>query len=49
MRTNNYFETKEEAETYRIEHELYARVAEYLPCVQRWALVFPLKACLEVH
>ena len=44
----NYFNTKEEAEAYRAEHELYVRVAEYLPCVQKWALVFPLKACIEV-
>ena len=40
----NYFETREEAEEYRKKKELYVRVPKYLPCFEKWALVFPLKA-----
>lgn len=41
------FKTKEEAEKYRIEHELYVMVAEYIPCRGKWALIFPLHAKRE--
>ena len=37
------FGTREEAEEYRQEKELYVRVPEYLPCFGKWALVFPIK------
>ena len=40
----NYFNTREEAEEYRQEKELYIRVPEYLPCFGKWALVFQIKA-----
>lgn len=40
----NYFETREEAEEYRQEKELYVRAPEYLPCFGKWALVFKIKA-----
>ena len=43
----NYFETREEAEEYRKKKELYVRVPEFLPCIGKWALVFPLKAKIE--
>lgn len=39
-----YFETKEEAEKYKEEHEHYVMVAEYIECVKKWALVFDVKA-----
>lgn len=39
-----YFDTKEEAENYRLSHELYARAVEYIPCREKYALVFPIKA-----
>ena len=39
-----YFISKEEAEEYRASHKLYARKAEYLPCVDRWALVFDIRS-----
>lgn len=38
------FETKEAAEQYRLEHEHYVMVAEYIPCRGKWALIFPLHA-----
>ena len=40
----NYFDTREEAEEYRKNKELYVMVPEYLPCFGKWALVFPIKA-----
>ena len=43
----NYFYTREEAEEYRREKELYVRVPEYLPCFGKWALVFPIEAKIE--
>jgi len=43
----NYFNTKEEAEEYKEKHQLYVRVPEYIVCMNKWALVFPLKACLK--
>ena len=43
----NKFETKEEAEEYRIKKELHNRVAVYLTCVKKWALVFSIKTVLE--
>jgi hypothetical protein len=45
----NYFNTKEEAERYRVKHELWVRVAEYIVCRNKWALVFPIKACITVE
>ena len=43
----NYFNTKEEAEAYRVKHELWIRVPEYIEFRKKWVLVFPLKACLK--
>jgi hypothetical protein len=40
----NYFNTREEAEKYRVKHELWVKVPEYIKCVKKWALVFPIKA-----
>lgn len=42
-----YFETKEEAEQYRVKHQLYVRVAEYITCRNKWALVFDIPAIIE--
>lgn len=39
-----YFDTREEAEEYRIKHEHKAMVAEFITSRQKWALVFPIKA-----
>ena len=39
-----YFDTREEAEEYRKKKELYVRAPEYLPCFNKWALVFQIKA-----
>ena len=39
----NYFETKEEAIRYKDKHQLCVRVPEYIECMKKWALVFPLK------
>lgn len=39
-----YFKSKEEAEKYRTEHELYVMAAEYIACKKQWALVFPVSA-----
>jgi hypothetical protein len=39
-----YFDTLEEAENYKQKHELTARTVEYIPCLRKWALVFPIKA-----
>lgn len=44
----NYFNSKEEAEAYRIKYELWVRVPEYIACRNKWALVFPLKAQITV-
>lgn len=35
-----YFNSKEEAEKYKSEHELYVMAAEYITCKKQWALVF---------
>jgi len=43
----NLFDTKEEAEAYKIKHELYVRVPEYIKFRKKWALVFPIKTCLQ--
>lgn len=43
----NHFKTKEEAIQYKEKRQLYNRVPEYIPCYQKWALIFPLKACKE--
>jgi hypothetical protein len=45
----NLFNTKEEAEAYRVKHELWVRVPEYITCRNKWALVFPLKCCLSYN
>jgi len=39
-----YFNSKEEAEEYKLKHEHYVMVVEYIKCVGKWALVFNLKA-----
>lgn len=39
-----YFNSKEEAEKYKSEHELYVMAAEYITCKKQWALVFPVHA-----
>jgi len=44
---NNYFNTKEEAEAYKEKHQLYVVVPEYIKCMNKWSLVFPLKGCLH--
>lgn len=44
----NLFNTKEEAKEYREKHQLWARVPEYIEFRKKWALVFPIKACLTV-
>lgn len=44
-----YFNTKEEAEKYKVEHKLWCRVPEYIPCAKKYALVFPLKAQKETE
>jgi hypothetical protein len=40
----NHFDTREEAEKYKQDHELFIMTVEYIPCFEKWALVFPLKA-----
>jgi hypothetical protein len=40
----NLFNTEEESLKYKEKHQLYVRVPEYLTCVKKWALVFPIKA-----
>lgn len=44
----NNFKTKEEAIAYKEKHCLYARVPEYIKCMDKWSLVFPIKATLQV-
>ena len=44
---NKYFDTKEEAEKYKKEHEIYVKVPAYIACRNKWALIFPLKAEVE--
>lgn len=39
-----YFKSKEEAEKYKSEHELYVMAAAYIACKKQWALVFPVPA-----
>lgn len=38
-----HFDTKEEAEKYKEEHEHKVMIVAYLPCIKKWALVFDLK------
>lgn len=42
------FDTKEECEKYKEEHEHKNMIATYLQCVKKWALVFPLKLNTEI-
>ena len=44
-----YFDTKEEAEKYRDDHEHYVMVAEYIDCRKKWALVFQVKTCHQIQ
>lgn len=43
MKIKNHFETKDEALKYKAERQIYNMVPEYLTCVKKWALVFPIK------
>ena len=43
----NYFDTKEEAESYLVKNHLFQRIAEYIPAKGKWALIFPLEAATE--
>lgn len=43
----NLFNTKEEAEQYRVDHELWVMVPEYITCRKKWALIFLVKTCLQ--
>ena len=45
----NSFKTKEEAMAYREKHQLYARVPEYIKCMDKWSLIFPIKTILQVE
>ncbi|MEG1894622.1 MAG: hypothetical protein RR162_00180 [Oscillospiraceae bacterium] len=37
------FDTKEEAEKYKKEHDYHSMVVEYLDCFKKWAIIFDLK------
>ena len=39
----NSFKTKEEAEAYKIKHELYVMKAEYISCSKKWSLIYDVK------
>lgn len=43
------FDSKQEADAYKVKHQLYGRVAEPISGTTKWALVFPLKAHLTVR
>lgn len=47
MKRKNYFETKEEALKYKENNNIFNMVPVYLPCVKKYALVFPIKTILQ--
>ena len=49
MAMKNLFNTREEAEKYRVEHELWVTAPEYIRFRNKWVLVFPLKGCITVE